>query len=160
MWWFMYACYLLTGISFCLVGLTGIQGYWNFSVLGVAHQTFALVAAIVYLFTETLIIFFFVGTGSSIKEFSQMHHLGPEYHQRSISIKRVIYPPTLLNILLLMIVFVIGGGVHTRMIHPWFHGGLFLVTIIHFAKTIAIQHRSFKESTMIFIELSKLDLNK
>ena len=64
------------------------------------------------------------------------------------------------SILLLMIVFVIGGGVHTRMIHPWFHGGLFLVTIIHFAKTIAIQHRSFKESTMIFIELSKLDLNK
>ena len=30
----MYACYLLTGISFCLVGLTGIQGYWDFSVLG------------------------------------------------------------------------------------------------------------------------------
>ena len=154
----MYACYLLTGTSFLSLLVTGIQGYFQFDIFGLPHLQFALLTSVVYLFTETLIIFFFVGTGVSVKEFTQMHCLPSDYHYRSIAIKRVIYPPTLLNIILVMVLFIIGGGVHTEVISTWVHALLFFIAWLHFGWTIVIQHRCFRDNTQIFYDLAKLDL--
>ena len=154
----MYACYLLTGVSFASLLVTGLQGYFSFNVFGLPILQFALLTSITYLFTQTLIIFFFVGTGVSLKEFAQMLDLTEDFHRRSISIKRIIYPPTLLNMVLVCTWFCLLGAVQTEAIPAWIHGVLFPLTWLHFAHTIVIQHRCFRDNTQIFYDLAELDL--
>ncbi len=154
MWFFMFACYLLTLVSVILLAVVGCQGYFHFQVMGLNHPSFALFTTIIYLFTETLVMFFFVGTGISIKEYVKEQEKDPEYYSRATSIKRTLYPPLLLNIVLVMTVFIIGGGVDTRVLPGWLHGALFIVAFLHFIKTIIVQHRCFKANTNIILDMS------
>ena len=150
----MNTCYVLTILSFLLLLLTALQGYFSFLIFNANHPTFALLTVIVYLFTETLIIFFFVGIGVSIKEYIQAHKANPDFHKRSLAIKRRVYPPLLLNIVLIMTLFITGGAVDTGHMPGWLHGTLFCISILHFLKAITVQHHSFRESTAIVLEMA------
>ena len=150
----MILCYILTAVSFLMLFLSGLQGYFHFNILHAAHPTFALLTVIIYLFTQTLIIFYFVGIGVSIKEYVQDHKLIPEYQKRSFQVKRQVYPPILWNLLLVMILFISGGAVDTKHIPGWSHGLLFAISLLHFVKVIVIEHQSFKEATSIVLDMS------
>ena len=89
----MYACYLLTGVSFASLLVTGLQGYFSFNVFGLPILQFALLTS-----------------------------------------------------------------VQTEAIPAWIHGVLFPLTWLHFARTIVIQHRCFRDNTQIFYDLAELDL--
>jgi len=154
MWFFMNACYLLTILSFVMLVITGLQGHFSFPFLNVNHPTFALLTVIIYLFTQTLVIFFFVGIGVSIKEYVKKHKVNPNFHKRSLSIKMRVYPPLLLNMLLIMILFISGGAVDTHRIPAWSHGILFCVCLLHYMQVIGRQHFAFKESTAIILEMA------
>ena len=85
MWFFMITCYVLSLLTFVML-LTGLtQSFLHFPVWNAGHLTFMILVSIVYLFTETLVIFFYVGTGVSIKEYTLEHHLDKSFHNRSIS---------------------------------------------------------------------------
>ena len=154
MYFFMILIYFLSFFSFVALALAGLQGLLEFSIFGVHHASFGFVAAILYLFTEVLVMFFFVGTGVSIKEYVQENSADIQFHQRSVDIKRKLYPPTLLNVFLVMITFIIGGGVDTGLIPSWIHGLLFYIALIHFFKMIKLQHDSFRENTAIVLEMT------
>ena len=155
MWLFMISCYLLTGFSLLLYILTGIQGYFQFPVFGLSHPSLALLTASIYLFTETLIIFFFVGSGVDIKEYIKEGLADENHHRQSILIKKKIYPPTMLNILLVITVFVIGGAVDTNIIPHWVHGILFFITLVHFLKMVKTQNSCFRETVNIRINIAE-----
>ncbi len=154
----MNTCYILTGLSFLMLIISGLQGYFRFSILNANHPLFALLTIIVYLFTETLIIFYFVGVGISIRDYVLANRLKNDYHKRSLSIKRMVYPPLLLNMGLVMVLFISGGAVDTGWVPGWAHGLLFFVSLIQYMDAIKIQHRSFKESTAIILEMSGVSL--
>ncbi|HLD69783.1 MAG TPA: hypothetical protein VJA17_03365 [Candidatus Omnitrophota bacterium] len=155
MWFFMILCYLMSLLTFFLLLLNGLQGYVHFKIFQANHATLAILTIILYLFTKTLIIFYFVGIGVSIKEFMIDNKKSGDYHKRIIGVKRRIYPPLLLNMLLVMVLFISGGAVDTKHIAGWIHGLLFYISVIHFAKTAVIEHQSFKESANIVIEMAK-----
>lgn len=156
MWFFMISCYLFTLLTFVLLFLTALMGYFHFSILNANHPAFALLTIIVYLFTETLVIFFFVGTGVSVKEFTQEQKLDNGFHKRSIEIKRQVYPPLMLNMFLVMTLFITGGAVDTHRLPGWLHGALFLICIVHFVKAVGVQHQCFKKNTALILEMSGL----
>ena len=157
MYIFMILIYLLTGFSFIFFLLTGIQGYFEFYVINASHATFGFFTAIIYLFTEVLVMFFFVGTGISIKDYIKEKGVSTEFHKKSLAVKRKLYPPTLANVFLVMTVFIIGGGVDTGSIPGWIHGVLFLFALYHFATTIRTQHTCFKDNTTLILEMTKTD---
>ncbi len=154
MWFFMISCYILTLISFFFFILNALQGYFQFKIFAANHSAFALLTIMIYLFTETLIIFYFVGIGISIKEYTADNKLSHHFHQRSLKIKRWVYPPILLNILLFMILFISGGAVDTNHMPGWLHGLLFYICFFHFIKMTRLEHRAFQESTSIVLEMS------
>ncbi|MFA5060083.1 MAG: hypothetical protein WC676_05595 [Candidatus Omnitrophota bacterium] len=161
MWSFMYLCYLMTAITALLLFLTGLQGLLQFSIFQVGHPAFAIFTLIIYLFTQTIIIFFFVGNGMTIKEHIAKDATSDKnLYQRALTIKKKIYPPVMLNILLVSCVFITGGAVDTNRFPGWLHGLLFLAAFIHFIKIISVEHASFRESTKIFLELSGLKLGE
>jgi hypothetical protein len=159
MWFFMITCYVLSALTFILLFVNGLQGYFDFAILKAPHATFALLTIILYYFTETLVIFFFVGVGVSIRDFVIERKLNSDYHKRSIAIKRKVYPPLLLNMLLVAVLFISGGAVDTRRWPGWVHGGLFYICLAHFIYAFWIQHRSFRETTRIVMDMSGISYN-
>ena len=98
--------------------------------------------------------FLFVGTGVSIKEYAQTHKLDPTYHKRSLGIKFRVYPPPLLNILLMIIVFILVGAVDTYRVPAIVYQALFVVALLHFVKVKMIQHRCFRDNTRIILNMA------
>lgn len=154
MYFFMIIIYALTGISLLALAMVGIQGYAGFNPLGINHFAFSFITVIIYLLTEVLVMFFFVATGGSIKDYVQEGKARSDYHQQSLTLKRKVYPPTLLNMLLVMTVFIMGGAADTGAISPWVHGLAYGVTMIHFLFTIRRQHACFKENTSIILAMT------
>ena len=153
MWFFMYACYAFSLLSLAMLLVVFSQSLHPFYVLQASPMSFLILTSIVYLFTETLIMFFFVGTGVSIKEYTQENKLKPVYHQQSISVKRKIYPPQLLNILILMTAFILYGAADTQKIPLWVYQLSLLGGIVHFLYAKRIQHNSFRENTQIILDM-------
>lgn len=154
MWFFMNTCYALSFLTLILFILDGVQGHFQFAILNANHPTFSLLFAIIYLFTQTLVIFFFVGTGVSIRDYTKEKKLDGNFHRQSIGIKRRVYPPLLLNMLLVMGLFISGGAVDTGHLPTWFHSVLFLVALLHFIIVLLREHRAFQENTDIILQMS------
>jgi hypothetical protein len=134
--------------------ITAAQGYLPFHLIQANHASTALLAIIIYLFTQTLIIFFFTGTGVNIRDYIKENHGNKELHERSKAIKYKLFSPILLNILGFMIIFIVGGAVHTRGFPGWIHGLLFWGFIIHYIRILIIEHNCFKENTNIILEMT------
>ena len=156
MWFFMNTCYALTLITVILFALTGLQGYFQFPVFQANHPTFALLFVIVYLFTQTLVIFFFVGTGVSVKEYTLEHHLPDDFHKRSIAIKRRVYPPLMLNLLFMIILFTLVGAVDTYRVPAWSYQLFFVFCLFHYMRIKKVQNGCFRDNTNIILEMSGL----
>lgn len=153
MWIIMYISYVLMGFSFLLLGVNGLMGYFDVIFLGANHIQFALVSSILYMFTETLIMFYFIITGKKIKEYIKDNECDPSHYNGVIKMKMKLFPHIMVNMIIIGAQFILGGAVHSGSIPAWFHGILFDIGFIHFVWVIIIQHRCFKENTELVINL-------
>ena len=142
----------LVTFLFLLVGLA--QSFFNFPVLQANHLAFMVLACIIYCFTETLVIFFFVGTGVSVKEYTHDHNLDSAFHRRSIAIKRRVYPPLMLNLLFMIILFILVGAADTHRLPIWLYQMIFIGCLFHYVKVKIIQNACFRDNTEIILEMS------
>ena len=157
MWFFMYSCYVMTVVTFITLIIAFFQSFMKFSVFNADHVTFIIFTSILYCFTETLVIFFFVGTGVSVKEYTIEKNLDHSFHKRSIAIKRKVYPPLMLNLLFLMVLFILVGAVDTYRFPGWLYYILFFGCIIHYIKIKLVQNECFRENTQIILDMSGID---
>ena len=153
MWSLMIISYLFMAITFSLLILTGLQGYFQFQIIQANHSQFALLAAIFYMFTETLIMFYFIGSGVAIKKTIQEASLDVNIYENVKKTKMKLFPHLTLNMFLIGLVFILGGAVQTGRIAGLIHGMLFNMAFIHFIYVILLQHRGFKENVEIIGEV-------
>ena len=107
------------------------------------------------MFTQTLIMFYFIGAGKKVKETIIKHDLNKKNYQDVIEIKRKMFPPLTLNMLFVGTAFILGGGVHTGAINKYWHTGLFFISLLHYLKVILIQHQAFIKNSYILSEVGK-----
>jgi len=157
MWFFMNTCYVMSLLTFITLVTAFIQSFTNFHIFNATHVTFIIFTSILYCFTETLVIFFFVGTGVSVKEYTHEHHLDPKFHKRSIGIKRRVYPPLMLNLLFMMILFILVGAVDTHRIPAWSYQIFFAICLLHYMKIKIVQNQCFRDNTQIILDMSGID---
>ena len=147
MWFFMITCYVMSVITFLLLITALLQSFFLFSVFKATHLTFIVLTSIIYLFTETLVIFFFVGTGVSVRDYVQEKKLSPDFHKRSLAVKFKVYPPLLLNMLLMIILFILVGAVDTGCIPRWIYQIFFVLSLAHFIYAKQVQNDCFRDNT-------------
>ena len=155
MWGLMIFSYLCIAISIFLLALTGLQGYFQFHLIQANHPQFALFTAIFYMFTETLVMFYFIGAGTAIKKTIASLGLETDAYEKVKKTKMVLFPHLTLNMALIGTVFILGGAVQTGSVSGWIHGLLFDITFLHFLYTTMVQHRGFKENVEIISELAQ-----
>tara|TARA_Y100000590_G_scaffold264375_1_gene297056 strand:+ start:25 stop:474 length:450 start_codon:yes stop_codon:yes gene_type:complete len=143
-------------ISLVLLCINGAQGYLHFKIYNATHIQFAFISTIFYMFTESWIMFYFIGSGKTIKETILTYKLDKKIYDDVIASKRKLFPHITMNVLIIGTVFVIGGGVHTKAISAMTHGLLFFVGLVHFIYLIYLQHYYFKDTARILSDLGKL----
>lgn len=156
MWVYMISCYVLSLLTFLLLITSFFQSFLKFSVFYAGHVTFMILTSIVYLFTETMVIFFFVGSGMGIKERTMEHKLDPRHHQQSKAIKKKVFPPLMMNMVFMMILFILVGAVDTHRLPVWAYDLIFAGCIIHYVKVKVTQNGCFRDNTNIILEMSGL----
>ncbi len=154
MWFFMITCYLFSAISFVMLLIVFAQSLITFKVINASPLSFLILTSIIYLFTETLVMFFFVGTGVSVKEYMLEKKISGNFHQRSIGIKRRVYPPQLLNMLILMVAFILFGAADTHQIPVWIYSGVLLLGIVQYVQAKIIQNDCFRDNTHIVLDMA------
>lgn len=150
----MITCYVFSLISLGMLLTVLAQSFVPFKVLAASPLSFLILTSIIYLFTETLIMFFFVGTGVSVKEYMQEQKIHGDFHQRSIAIKRRVYPPQLLNLLILMIAFIFFGAADNHKISLWLYRTVLLIGILQFLNAKWVQNTCFRENTQIILDMA------
>lgn len=154
MWGLMIISYLCIAISIVLLALTGLQGYFQFQLIQANHPQFALFSAIFYMFTETLIMFYFIGSGTAIKKTIKLGSADPTLYEKVKKTKMILFPHLTMNMIFVGIVFILGGAVQTGSVSGWIHGLLFDLAFIHFLYVTILQHRGFKENVEIIGEIA------
>lgn len=159
MWFFMILSYILVGLSG--VGLLLIGSNHYFQIWPTSHITLDLLVSIIFIAAQTLVMFFFVGTGVNIKEYTQSHpEIGDRFYKGIMGIKRRLYPPTLMVTILFMATVILDGAYFLRKVNEWWFHILYILTIYYYFKATAIQHKAFIGSTNIVLEMTAVERNK
>ena len=145
-------------LSFITLSINGLQWIFRFNVLNANYISFSFVPTILYMFTQTLIMFYLIGAGKKVKELIIQYDLNKDTYKDVLKIKSDLFPPLTLNILLVGTAFVLGGGVQTKVLSKYWHHSIFLFSLIHFLKVILLSHKSLiKNSDILSIVGSELD---
>ena len=149
--------YLCIAATLILLFLSGLQGYFQFQIFQASHTQFALLVAVFYMFTETLVMFYFIGSGTAIKKTLASLSIETDGYEKVKKTKMLLFPHLTLNMVFVGVVFILGGAVQTGSVAGWIHGLLFDLAFFHFLYTTILQHRGFKENVEIIGELSVVD---
>ena len=129
MWFFMITSYILVILSGLGILLIGINHYLN--IWPTHHITLDLLISIIFIAAQTLVIFFFVGTGVNVKEYTQANqHIGDKFYKGILGIKRKLYPPTLMVTILFMATVVLDGAFFLGKVNEWWFHIIYL-SLIH-----------------------------
>ena len=120
-----------------------------------AHIRFALFGIVVTLFTHTMALFYFVGTGSRIKKVVGQYGLPPEFVSRTRVFKARLFPWLTFTPLVTMAAFIRGGGAHTRVLPTWIHGLLSLLALGMNLFTAFVALRCIGENVRLIDEIDE-----
>jgi|TARA_B110000438_G_scaffold223803_1_gene217453 hypothetical protein len=141
---------VLSGIGLTLIGLNHYFDIWAQN-----HITLDLIVSIIFIAAQTLIMFFFVGTGVNVREYLELHsELGDSLYKQMFAIKRNLYPPTMMVTILFMAMVIMDGVYFIGKASEWWFHILYLLTLYYFFKATIVQHNSFKESTEIVLSMT------
>src|SRR5690242_21662634 len=99
------ACFVIT----MYIGLT--QGGANIS----PHFLWGFFTTFLVTLTQSMTMFYFIGTGKQVKDLVAALPGGPQFVQRTKVFKAKVFPPALWAMLFTMATMIIGGGVHTKV---------------------------------------------
>ncbi|HKA37386.1 MAG TPA: hypothetical protein VKH43_11250 [Thermoanaerobaculia bacterium] len=148
---------LLTATALALVGFvaTSAVGFVLAGTHGAAagplvtrHVAFAIPTILVSLFSQSMVIFYFIGTGKLVKEETESI---PEaergvIHRALRRFKARTSPPATFSLLLAIAVFVLGGGVHTSALPSWTHLSAAILAAVTHAWAFVAEARVFAEN--------------
>ena len=60
--------YILMILSFVTLSMNGVQWIFRFDIYNANYISFSFVSTLLYMFTQTLIMFYFIGAGKKVKE--------------------------------------------------------------------------------------------
>lgn len=110
------------------------------------HIITAIVTVVVGLFSQSMTMFFFIGTGKELKDASNQDAAVVE---RTKAFKNGVFPAAMWAMATIMVTFITGGGVGMGKTPVWLHDALAALSIIMFARAYWIQIRAMSENATL-----------
>ena len=161
MYIFMLSCYLLMIINFINFTISGAMVFFDIQFFGANHAQFSLLAILIFVLTETIVMYFFIATGKSIKNIL-IENNGSESERlwdKIKSIKGIIFPQIMLTITIVGTLYVFYFGYVTsnsnaeNIKYAWISAPLFFIGYLHHIWTLKVKNDSFKVQIDIVGEL-------
>lgn len=157
---------LTVGTLLAIGGLlvTSIQGFAVASglraltplvrVLVTRHVGYAIPTVLLSLFSQSMVIFFFIGTGKLVKDETARY---PEAERRRIlqalaDLKRRTSPPATFSLLSSIGVFVLGGAVHTRALPSWTHLVAAIAALVLHGWALGAEWKAFGDNARLMTD--------
>ena len=139
------AQFLLITTLLSIAGLiaTGVIGFIASPGHTATHIFCALGTVILGLFSQSMTMFFFIGTGKEIKDAANNDQ---GVVQRTKAFKAKVFPTATYAMLVLMVTFIMGGGVASGKTPHWLHLTLFIASLAMYCRAYWVQLQAMVEN--------------
>jgi hypothetical protein len=120
---------LLSIICFIVTVVMGFTMHGSAAVS--QHILWGFFATFLVTLSQSMTMFYFIGTGKHVKDLVANQPSGNEFIRRTKVFKAKVFPPALWAMLFTMATMILGGGVHTHMIPSWVHLGLAVISLYY-----------------------------
>ena len=137
---------ITTLLSIAGIIATGILGFTAAPGHVATHIFCALATSIVGLFSQSMTMFFFIGTGKEIKDAAKND---ATVVQRTKDFKAKVFPTATYAMLVLMVTFIMGGGVASGKTPHWLHIALFIAATAMYCRAYWVQLQAMVENAAL-----------
>lgn len=132
------AQFLLITTLFTIAGLIGtiVMGFQATPAHQATHIIVALVTVVIGLFSQSMTMFFFIGTGKELKEKSSED---ADVVQRTKAFKTKVFPTAMWAMAVIMVTFIMGGGVASGKTPRWLHDASALLSLVMYGRAYWVQ---------------------
>lgn len=136
---------LLISTLLTIAGLivTIVMGFQATPVKVANHIVVALVTVVIGLFSQSMTMFFFIGTGKELKDASNQD---ADVVQRTRSFKSRVFPAAMWAMAAIMVTFIMGGGVGQGRTPVWLHDALAALSVVLYARAYVIDIKAMNEN--------------
>jgi hypothetical protein len=122
------------------------------------HVLFGFFTTFLVTLTQSMTMFYFIGTGKHVKDLVASLPGGPELIQRTKVFKAKVFPPALWAMLFTMATMIIGGGVHTHVswTPPILHALLAIVALYYNIVAFWKDAKYMIENNLVLQEVERL----
>jgi hypothetical protein len=110
------------------------------------HIMVAIVTVVIGLFSQSMTMFFFIGTGKELKDKSDQN---ADVVQRTKAFKSKVFPAATYSMAVIMITFIMGGGVGSGRTPVWLHDALAAASLLLFARAYWIEIHAMQENASL-----------
>jgi hypothetical protein len=145
------AKFLLITTLLSIAGLiaTSIVGFLAAPGHVAQHIFFALATVVIGLFSQSMTMFFFIGTGKQLKEKTAGGNAEAAVKQATRAMAMKVSPAATYSMAILMITFIMGGGVGSGATPRWLHLTLSAASILFYARAYWIEIRAMDENARL-----------
>jgi hypothetical protein len=112
------------------------------------HIFFALATVVIGLFSQSMTMFFFIGTGKELKDASQQD---ATVVQRTRDFNSHVFPTAFYSMAVLMVTFIMGGGVSRGLTPHWLHTALTIASIAMYGRAYWVQIKAMDENAKLMV---------
>jgi hypothetical protein len=112
---------LLTGV---FLGLTGLVTTAVFGLRGTdisRHISYGIFATLITLFAHSMMMFYLIGKGKSVKDAIAEHHVAGDYYQRIAAARKPVFSIGTVAMAVTMVTAILGASVDTGVLPPMIH---------------------------------------
>ena len=141
------AQFLLITTLLSIAGLiaTGIMGFMASPGHVATHILTALITVILGLFSQSMTMFFFIGTGKQLKEATT----DAAAIAQTRAFKSRVFPAAMWAIAALMVTCIMGGGVPMGKTPLWLHNVLAFTTLLMLGRAYVIELKAMMENAAL-----------
>ncbi|HEX6097132.1 MAG TPA: hypothetical protein VF432_12460 [Thermoanaerobaculia bacterium] len=110
------------------------------------HMIAAIATVVIGLFSQSMTMFFFIGTGKELKDASQQD---ADVVQRTRDFKSRVFPAAMWAMAAIMVTFITGGGVGQGKTPIWLHDALTVLSVVMYARAYVIDIRAMNENATL-----------
>jgi hypothetical protein len=112
--------------------ISGVMGFMIADRSGLSqHFLFGFFTTFLVALSQSMTMFYFIGTGKHVKDLVANQPAGQEFIQRTKRFKAKVFPPSTWAILFTMATMILGGGVDTRVIPTFVHSILAAIALYY-----------------------------
>jgi hypothetical protein len=144
------ALLITTLLSIAGLLATSIMGYMASPQHVATHILVALVTVVIGLFSQSMTLFFFIGTGKQLKDKTQGGPDADAVRKATRAMTMRVSPVATYAMVLLMITFIMGGGVASGKTPHWLHITLVVASIAMYCRAYWVElHAMIENATLM-----------